>query len=72
MRAAASKLPPPPPSGLGIKEPIVSLWEFELIVSISPPVPTVTFEFDEALQFLDVRLPLDRRVYKKVKLVAVE
>jgi hypothetical protein len=72
VRAAASKLPPPPPEGLGIKEPIVSLWEFQLTVSISPPVPSVSIEFDEALSFLDVRMPLDRRIYKRVKLVAVE
>ena len=72
VRAAASKLPPPPPNGLGIKEPIVSLWEFQLTVSISPPIPTVSFEFDEVLGFFDVRLPLDRRIYKHVKLVAVE
>jgi TonB family protein len=72
VRAAASKIPPPPQEGLGIKEPIVSVWEFELIISISPPVPTISFEFDEALSFLDLRVPLDRRVYKKVKLISVE
>ncbi|MGC4120098.1 MAG: TonB C-terminal domain-containing protein [Myxococcales bacterium] len=72
VRAAASRLPPPPPDGLGIKEPIVSLWEFQLTVSISPPIPTVTIEFDEALAYLDARMPLDRRIYKRVKLVAVE
>jgi len=32
----------------------------------------VSIEFDEALAFLDVRMPLDRRIYKRVKLVGVE
>jgi hypothetical protein len=72
VRAAAQKLPKPPAQGLGLKEPIVSLWEFQLIISISPPVPTIAFEFDESLGSFDVRSPLDRRVYKRVKLVAVE
>jgi hypothetical protein len=72
VRAAAARLPPPPAEGLGIKERIVSLWEFQLVISISPPVPTIAFEFDEALGFVDARLPLDRRIYKIVKLVGVE
>ncbi|MFN7130722.1 MAG: energy transducer TonB, partial [Myxococcales bacterium] len=72
VRAAAEKLPPPPKEGLGINEQIISLWEFELIISISPPIPTINFEFDEALGFIDARLPLDRRIYKRVKLVGVE
>lgn len=72
VRAAAEKLPPPPEEALEGKEQLSSLWSFELIVSISPPVPTFTFEFDEALGFIDTRLPLDRRIYKKVRLVAVE
>ncbi len=72
VRAAASRLPPPPSDGLGIKERIVSLWEFQLVISISPPVPTIAFEFDEALGFVDARLPLDRRIYKIVRLVGVE
>jgi hypothetical protein len=72
VRAAAEKLPPPPDEVFEGKDQLSSLWSFELIVSISPPIPTVTFEFDEALGFLDTRLPLDRRIYKKVRLVAVE
>jgi hypothetical protein len=72
VRAAAEKLPPPPPEAIEGKDFLSSLWQFELIVSISPPVPTLTFEFDEALGFIDARLPLDRRIYKRVRLVSVE
>ncbi|TQF12791.1 hypothetical protein FJV41_27260 [Myxococcus llanfairpwllgwyngyllgogerychwyrndrobwllllantysiliogogogochensis] len=69
VRSAAEKLPPPPAEAVGSRERIVSLWEFELIISISPPIPTFTFEFDEALGFIDTRLPLDKRIYKRVRLV---
>lgn len=72
VRKAAEKFPPPPKDGLGIGDQIVSLWEFELIISISPPVPTINLEFDEALGFVDARMPLDRRIYKRVRLVGVE
>ncbi len=72
VRSAAEKLPPPPPEALEGRTTLSSIWSFELIVSISPPVPTFTFEFDEALGFIDMRLPLDRRIYKKVRLDSVE
>jgi outer membrane biosynthesis protein TonB len=72
VRAAAEKLPPPPAEATEGKQSLVSVWAFELVVSISPPVPTFTFEFDEALGFIDARLPLDRRIYKKVRLVSVD
>ncbi len=72
VRAAAEKLPPPPPEAVDGKQRLVSVWAFELVVSISPPIPTFTFEFDEALGFIDARLPLDRRIYKKVRLVSVD
>lgn len=72
VRAAAEKLPAPPEDALNGRPVLVSIWEFELVVSITPPVPTFTFEFDEALGFVDVRLPLDRRIYKKVKLLSVD
>lgn len=72
VRTAAEKLPPPPAEALEGRTTLSSLWSFELIVSISPPVPSFTFEFDEALGFIDMRLPLDRRIYKKVRLVSVE
>lgn len=71
VRAAAEKLPPPPPEAVGGRERITSLWQFELIISISPPIPTFTFEFDEALGFIDTRMPLDRRIYKRVRLLEV-
>ncbi|MCE9667593.1 energy transducer TonB [Myxococcus stipitatus] len=69
VRAAAERLPAPPPEAVGGQERITSLWQFELILSISPPIPTFTFEFDEALGFVDTRLPLDKRIYKRVRLV---
>jgi len=72
VRAAAEQLPPPPPEALAGKETLTSLWQFELIISITPPVPMLSFEFDEALQFIDVRLPLDRRIYKRVRLLSVQ
>lgn len=72
VKNAASSLPAPPAEALDGKTQLISLWSFELTVSISPPVPTFTFEFDEALGFIDARLPLDRRIYKKVRLVSVE
>ncbi|MCC6334835.1 MAG: TonB C-terminal domain-containing protein [Myxococcales bacterium] len=72
VQAAAQKLPAPPEEALMGREQLSSLWSFELIVSITPPMPVFTFEFDEALGFIDARLPLDRRIYKKVRLVSVE
>lgn len=72
VRAAAERLPAPPEDALRGRPVLVSLWEFELVISITPPVPTFTFEFDEALGFVDARLPLDRRIYKKVKLLSVD
>lgn len=72
VRAAAEQLPPPPPEALAGRQSLTSLWQFELIISITPPVPTLSFEFDEALQFVDMRLPLDRRIYKRVRLLSVQ
>ncbi len=72
VRAAAEKLPAPPPEVVGARKQIISLWSFELVISISPPIPTFTFEFDEVIGFIDARMPLDRRIYKKVRLIAVE
>jgi TonB family protein len=72
VRAAAEQLPPPPPEALAGKQTLTSLWQFELIISITPPVPTLSFEFDEALKFVDMRLPLDRRIYKRVRLLSVQ
>ncbi|MBJ6764767.1 energy transducer TonB [Myxococcaceae bacterium JPH2] len=71
VRAAARMLPPPPPEALHGRSRIISLWQFELVISISPPVPSFSFEFDEALGFVDPRMPLDRRIYKHVRLLEV-
>lgn len=71
VRAAAERLPPPPAEAVGSRTRITSLWQFELIISISPPIPSFTFEFDEALGFIDTRMPLDRRIYKRVRLLEV-
>ncbi|WP_237079888.1 energy transducer TonB family protein [Myxococcus xanthus] len=71
VRAMAEKLPPPPDEAVGGRSRLSSVWEFELLISISPPIPTFSFEFDEALGFIDTRLPLDRRIYKRVRLVEV-
>jgi TonB family protein len=72
VRAAAEQLPPPPAEALGTKQTLTSLWQFELIISITPPVPALNIEFDEALKFVDMRLPLDRRLYKRVRLLSVQ
>jgi hypothetical protein len=40
-------------------------------ISISPPVPTVSIEFDAEMKLTDLRMPLDRRLYKRVRLLEV-
>ena len=72
VRAAARMLPRPPAEAVAARERLVSLWEFELEVSITPPLPIVQVEFDEVLGLKDVRVPLDRRIWKRVRLVAVK
>ena len=74
LRSGAMQLPVPPAQGLGISSSIRSVWSFTLVVSISPPMPSaiVTGSFDEVEGGLDVRLPLDRRIYKYVQLLSVE
>jgi hypothetical protein len=71
VRAAARKLPVPPDDAREGRETLVSLWEFELEISITPPVPVIAVEFDEVLGLKDLRVPLDRRIWKRVRLVAV-
>jgi len=71
VRDAARKLTPPPEEARGTRGELVSLWEFQLTVSVTPPIPVIEFEFDELLGVADLRLPLDRRVWKQVRLVAV-
>jgi hypothetical protein len=48
------------------------VWEFSLVVSITPPIPMIAVQFDAWFAVEDVRLPLDRRLYKGVRLVSVE
>ena len=72
VRAASANLPKPPLEAYAGHETLTSLWELELIISITPPIPTLTFEFDEALKFFDPRMPLDRRLYKRVRLVSLD
>jgi hypothetical protein len=71
IRAAAERLPPPPAEALAGRTTMESLWQFELIISISPPVPTLSIEFDAEMKLTDARLPLDRRIYKRVRLLSV-
>jgi TonB family protein len=72
LRAAAERLPAPTPGALRGRTLVISLWEFELEVSISPPLPLVAVQFDEVLGILDARLPLDRRIHKLVRLISVD
>lgn len=71
IRAAAARLPVPPPEALQSRTQLVSLWQIELIISISPPVPTLSIEFDAEMKLTDMRMPLDRRLYKRVRLLEV-
>ncbi len=72
VRAAAERLPAPSPEALHGRKTLASTWELELDVSITPPLPMVAVQFDEVLGFVDARVPLDRRLYKVVRLVSVE
>jgi len=45
--------------------------DFELEVAITLPIPLVEFQFDELLRVTDVFLPLDRHIWKRVRLVSV-
>ncbi len=71
IRAAAASLPVPPPEALQGRTQLVSLWQIELIISITPPIPTVSIEFDAEMKLTDLRMPLDRRLYKRVRLLEV-
>jgi hypothetical protein len=71
VRAAAARLPAPPIDAREGRQTLVSLWEFELDVSTMPPLPFLKLEFDEVLGLGDIRLPGDRRIRKRLRLVAV-
>ncbi|HEX9244262.1 MAG TPA: TonB C-terminal domain-containing protein [Anaeromyxobacter sp.] len=72
VRGAVACLPPPPADALRERDALASIWEFELEVSITPPIPVVALEFDEVLGLGDLRAPLDRRVWKRVRLVGAD
>ena len=72
LRDSAASLPAPTPSALAGRTHVASTWEFSLVVSISPPLPMIAVQFDEVLGLVDVRVPLDRRLFKLVRLVSVE
>jgi hypothetical protein len=72
LREAAASLPTPTPSALAGRNRVSSVWEFSLVVSITPPLPMITVQFDEVLGLVDARVPLDRRLFKLVRLVSVE
>lgn len=71
VRKAVATLAAPPPEALGERGTLVTTWAFEVEVSITPPEPVIGIDFDEVLGFKDLRVPLDRRIYKRVRLVAV-
>jgi len=72
LREAAAALPAPTPGALGGRPTVASIWEFSLVVSITPPLPVIAVQFDEVLGLFDARVPLDRRLFKRVRLVSVE
>jgi hypothetical protein len=72
LRQAAASLPAPTASALAGRPTVASVWEFSLEVSITPPLPMITVHFDEVLGILDARVPLDRRLFKLVRLVSVD
>ena len=72
LRQAADAIPAPTPGALAGRPTVASIWEFSLVVSISPPLPMIAVQFDEVLGLVDARVPLDRRLFKLVRLVAVE
>jgi TonB family protein len=71
VRAVAEALPAPPDEARRGRDTLVSDWELELEISVTPPIPIIELEFDEVLGGKDLRVPLDRRVWKRVRLVAV-
>ena len=72
LRDAAANLPAPTASALAGRTQVASVWEFSLEISITPPLPMITVQFDEVLGLVDARVPLDRRLFKLVRLVSVD
>jgi hypothetical protein len=71
IRAAASALPPPPERLTRGRERVSSEWQLDLVVAVTPLAPVLTFEFDEAVGSADAKVPLTRKVHKRVRLLAV-
>lgn len=72
LRQAAASLPAPTAGALAGRPTVTSVWEFSLVVSITPPLPMIAVQFDEVLGLVDARLPLDRRIFKLVRLVSLD
>jgi len=71
IRAAAATLPHPPARLVEGRDFVSSEWQFDLVVAVTPLAPVLTFEFDEALGSADAKVPLTRKVHKRVRLLAV-
>jgi len=72
LHDAAARLPTPTASALAGRAQVASVWEFSLEISITPPLPMISVQFDEVLGLVDARVPLDRRLFKLVRLVSVD
>lgn len=68
IRAAVEKLPEPDHS-LGL--PRRTLWSLRLLIVIVPPVPMLSFTFDEVMGTVKMDLPLDRKLLKRLQIEAV-
>lgn len=71
IRAAAAALPHPPAHLARGRDFVSSEWQFELVTAVVPLAPVVSFEFDETLAPPEAKVPLTRKVHKRVRLLAV-
>jgi hypothetical protein len=71
IRASAAALPRPPERLVQGRDYVSSEWQFDLVVAVTPLAPVLTFEFDEALGTAEAKVPLTRKVHKRVRLLAV-
>jgi outer membrane biosynthesis protein TonB len=79
LRSGETILPVPPAEGLGIHDPIRSVWAFELSVHVCPPAPVLSGTFDVSAIFdpkmgkvVNICVPLDKFVSKHVQLISVD
>jgi hypothetical protein len=79
LRGGETVLPVPPTEGMGIRDPIRSLWAFQLSIKVCPPAPVLSGNFDIAAPFdrkigngAGVCIPLDRTIEKHVELLEVD